>query len=86
MPTSILYEPSACTVAMRFWVLPALSVTAIDTVLPAGKSVVPDIVGVVSLSAPNASIVSDGAAELMVPLTLSLAVLPASSVAFAVTV
>ena len=65
--------------------MPALSVTVIDTVLPGAKSVVPEIVGVVSLPEARGSSDKLGAAEFISPLMVSVVVLPAVSVAVAVT-
>ena len=65
--------------------LPALSVTLMDTVLPGAISVVPEIVGVVSFPVPSASKVRFGTAVLIVPLVVSDAEFPAASVALAVT-
>ena len=55
-------------------------------VAPAGKSVVPVIVGVVSLVSVGASTVNVGAVRSMAPLSLAVAALPAASVADAATV
>ena len=66
--------------------LPALSVTKSVTVEPAGRSVVPEMVGVVSLTVTCASSVSAGALVSNVPISEVVVVLPASSEALAVTV
>ena len=71
--------------ALNVCVFPALSVTVSVTVLPGATSVLPEIVGVVSLPEPRGSRDRVGAAEFMSPLTVSVAVLPAASVAVAVT-
>ena len=84
--TSALYVPSACTTAVTVWVLPALSVMVNVTVLPGAASVMPDRVGVVSLSVAIASIVIDGAVVSISPVVSAVAVLPASSVTLALTV
>ena len=56
------------------------------TVLPGGKSVVPEISGVSSLVSPCAPTVSAGASVSTTPsLSLAVAVFPASSVALTVT-
>ena len=70
---------------MNVCVFPALSDTVSVTVLPGAKSVLPEMVGVVSLSDPNGSSDKVGAAEFMSPLTVSVAALPAASAAVAVT-
>ena len=66
--------------------LPALSVTESVTVEPAGRSVVPEMVGVVSLTVTCASSVNAGALVSNVPVSEVVVVLPASSEALAVTV
>ncbi len=60
-------------------------VTVRVTVLPTGASVVPVIVGVVSLEIAGASTVMLGAVVSMVPLSVALPVLPAASVTSAST-
>ena len=60
--------------------------TVSETVAPAGRSVVPVIVGVVSLPIAGASTVSVGATLSTAPLSLALAALPAASTAAATTV
>ncbi|KFD79236.1 hypothetical protein DA89_3447 [Vibrio paracholerae] len=55
--TSTLKVPSGCTMAVRVCWLPLASVTTRVTVLPAGASVVPVMVGVVSLVLSGASTV-----------------------------
>ena len=84
--TSALYVPSACTIAVTVWVLPALSVMVSVTVLPGVASVVPERVGVVSLPVAMVSIVIDGAVVSITPVVSVVAVLPASSVTLALTV
>ena len=56
------------------------------TVDPAVRSVVPDMVGVVSLTVTWASKDSAGALVSRVPVSVEVVVFPASSVALAVTV
>ena len=84
--TSTLYVPSACTIAVTVCVLPALSVMVNVTVLPGVASVVPERVGVVSLSEPGALMVMVGAVVSISPVVSAVAVLPASSVTLALTV
>ena len=85
--TSAVYVPSPCTVAVKVWVLPPLSVTLMLTVSPGARSVVPEIVGVASLVKPCASIVNTGSVVSMLPpFSVTVALLPAPSVAVAVTV
>ena len=66
--------------------LPALSVITKETTLPSARSVLPEMVGVVSLPNPLGSKVRVGEVVSMVPVALADALLPASSVAVAVTV
>ena len=67
-------------------VLPALSTTVSETTLPSGRSVLPDKVGVGSLPDPTGFKDSDGAVvSTMPPFSVTLAVLPFSSTAVAVT-
>ena len=84
--TSALKLPEPSTVAVNVCVLPSASVTDSVTVLPAGKSVVPEIVGVVSLSSPSGSRVKLGALLSTVPVCDVEALFPAASVAVASTV
>ena len=72
--------------AVTVCVLPALSVMVSVTVLPGVASVVPERVGVVSLSEPGALIVIEGAVVSISPVVSAVAVLPASSVTLALTV
>ena len=66
--------------------LPALSTTVSETTLPSGRSVLPDKVGVGSLPDPTEFKDSDGAVvSTMPPFSVTLAVLPFSSTAVAVT-
>ena len=65
---------------------PALSVTVKVTVLPSGKLVVPEIAGVLSFVSSCPSSTNVGAFVLMLPVVLSVASLPASSSAVALTV
>ena len=65
--------------------LPALSVTVSVTVEPGAASVVPERVGVVSLSVPCASNEIAGAVVSISPVLASVAVLPAASVTVAST-
>ena len=74
------------TVAVRVCTAPAESVTVRVTVLPAGASVVPVIVGVASLVLSGALTAIDGAAVSTEPLSFPVPVLPAGSVTLAVTV
>ena len=84
--TSALYVPSGCTTASRLWLLPAESVTVIETLLPAGASVVPVIVGVVSLVMSGALTVRLGACVSTTALSLEGALtLPAESTILAET-
>ena len=85
--TSTLKLPLASTKALTVCVFPALSVTTSVTMLPSGRSVVPESVGVVSPVLPGFSRVSAGAVVSMVPpLSVTVVVLPSPSVALAVTV
>ena len=71
---------------MNACVFPALSVTLMLTVSPALRSVVPEIDGVASLPSPCVSMVIDGAVVSMLPpFSVTDALLPAPSVAVAVT-
>ena len=80
--TSTLKSPFSSTMASIVCVLPALSVTAMVTVEPGGKSVEPEIVGVVSLPSVCGSKESAGAVVSMLPLlSTTVVVLPAASVA-----
>ena len=65
---------------------PAESVTTREIVEPAGRSVVPVIVGVASFVSAGASTVRDGAVRSIAPLSLAVAALPAASEAEATTV
>ena len=79
--------PFASTRAVKVWVFPALSVTEIDTTSPWARSVLPVIVGVLSLSEPSASSEITGATVSTAPLlSLTVALFPFSSVAVADTV
>ena len=84
--TSALNVPSGCTVAVTVCASPFASVTVNVTDSPAGKSVVPEIVGVVSLPVPCASSVTVGAVVSRLPEVVADAVFPAASVAVAWTV
>ena len=85
--TSALNVPSGCTVAVTVCASPLASVTVNVTDSPAGRSVVPEIVGVVSLPEPCASSVTVGAVvSTSPPVAVIVVVLPASSVAVASTV
>ena len=68
------------------WTFPALSVTKRVTSLPCARFVLPDRVGVVSLPSSSGVNVSDGAVVSMLPASLAVAVLPASSLIVALTV
>ena len=72
--------------AVTVCVLPALSVMVNVTVLPGAASVVPERVGVVSLSEAGALMVMVGAVVSISPVVSVVAVLPASSVTLALTV
>ncbi|CAM3869098.1 hypothetical protein PSMA108079_11735 [Pseudoalteromonas mariniglutinosa] len=83
--TSTDQVPSANTVAVRFCTVPFASVTAIVTVPPI-SSLLPVMVGVVSLVAASGSISKLGACvSITPPFSLSDAVLPAASVILAST-
>ena len=85
--TSTLKEPSLCTVADKVCILPALSVTVIETVLPAGWSVVPLMVGVASLPTPgSATSIAGDVVSTTPPVSESEPVFPAPSVTSATTV
>ncbi len=84
--TSALNVPSACTAAWKLCELPLASTTVMVTSVPGATSVVPVIVGVTSLVAPCVSRVNSGASLSTLPVVLAFAVLPAVSVAVAVTV
>ena len=84
--TSALNVPSGCTVAVTVCASPLASVTVNVTDSPAGRSVVPEIVGVVSLPVPWASSVTVGAVVSILPLVEAVPVFPAASVAAASTV
>ena len=72
--------------ASKVWLTPALSVTVMVTVAPSGRSVLPDMVGVVSLSGASVSIDSTGAVVSIMPvLSTAVVLLFASSVAVAST-
>ncbi|ATU99031.1 hypothetical protein CHQ57_17490 [Aeromonas salmonicida] len=66
--------------------MPLASVTTRVTVLPGVASVVPVMVGVVSLVLSGASTVMDGAVLSTLPSSVAVPVLPAGSVTLAVTV
>ena len=66
--------------------MPAESVTTRVIVEPAGRLVVPVIVGVASLVSAGASTVSDGAVRSIAPASFAVAELPATSDADATTV
>ena len=85
--TSTLKEPSPCTVAVKVCILPALSVTVIETVLPTGWSVVPLMVGVASLPMPcSATSIAGDVVSTTPPVSESEPVFPAPSVTSATTV
>ena len=84
--TSTEKLPLASTKVLMVCVLPALSTTVSETTLPSGRSVLPDKVGVGSLPEPTGFKDSDGAVvSTMPPFSVTLAVLPFSSTAVAVT-
>ena len=86
MVTSTLKLPSLSTTASSVCVFPALSVTTTDTVEPGAKSVEPEIVGVVSLPSVCGLIDRVGAVvSIFPPFSVTVVVLPASSVASTVT-
>ena len=86
VPTPTLYVPPACTVAVKVCTAPALSVTTTVMTLPAGRSVVPLTVGVVSDVLSGASTVTTGGVRSTLPGSLAVVVLPALSCALAVAV
>ena len=84
--TSTVKLPFASTVAVTVCVLPALSVIDSVTLSPAAKSVVPEMVGVVSLFEPSASSEITGGTVSTIPLlSVTDALFPLLSVAVAVT-
>ncbi|TXC65695.1 hypothetical protein FSC37_05420 [Piscinibacter aquaticus] len=83
--TSTEKVPPVFTVAVRICVTPAESVITRLTDEPAGKLVVPLIVGVASLVRVGASMVRLGAVRSMAPPSLALALLPKPSEAVATT-
>ena len=86
VPGAIEKVSSDCTIALNVCTSPALSVTVTVTTDPAGSSVVPVISGVVSLVVSATSTVSNGETVSIIPASLSVALLPASSVAVTETV
>ena len=79
--------PSASTSALMVCVSPLLSVTVITTIAPSGKSVLPEIVGVVSLPESNGLILITGACvSTLPPVSFAVAELPWASVTVAETV
>ncbi|KPZ51807.1 hypothetical protein AN393_03745 [Pseudoalteromonas sp. P1-25] len=85
--TSILHVPSPFIAVINCCSVPALSVTITVTTLPAAKPCVePLIVGVVSFVSSILAIVTVGAVRSMVPVTVAVLLLPASSFTLAVTV
>ena len=78
--------PFVSTVAVTVCVLPVLSVIDSVTLSPAAKSVVPEIVGVVSLFEPSASSDIAGTTVSTTPLlSVTDALFPLLSVAVAIT-
>ena len=75
--TSTLYVPSGCTGVVTVCVTPSLPLITSVTVLPAGASVVPVIVGVVSGVLSGASTVINGLVRLTLPGSLAVPSLPA---------
>ena len=71
--------------AVKVCTAPSAPVTVSVTTVPAGRSVVPVMVGVLSLVSAGASTESEGAVRSSTPLSAALALLPAGSVAVAVT-
>ena len=71
---------------MTVCTVPALSVIVRVMVLPAGRSLVPVIVGVVSLVTTGASTVIAGGVVSITPVSFTVDELPAASVPLAVTV
>ena len=85
--TSALKSPLLSTIAVNVCSAPALSVTVMVTELPGLKSVLPVIVGVVSLLVPCASRIIVGAVVSTLPfVSVAVVSLPAESWAIAVTV
>ena len=89
--TSTSKLPSAFTVVVNTWVLPALSVTVMLTSLPGSASVVPLMVGVVSLvTSGTLTSITGAVVSITLPLpalsSLALALLPALSFTSASTV
>ncbi len=85
--TAALKLPRLSTIAVNVCSAPALSVTVMVTELPALKSVLPVIVGVVSLPVPCASKLIVGAVVSTLPfVSVAVVSLPAGSWATAVTV
>ncbi|CAM3160810.1 hypothetical protein PSAT104721_20245 [Pseudoalteromonas atlantica] len=80
------HVPLAPTVAVMVCAAPALSVTIIVTSLPCGASLVPEIVGVVSLLTPLSVITRLGGVKSISPVSLALPILPRPSSTSAVTV
>ena len=70
---------------MKVCTAPPASVTVSVMTDPAGRSVVPVIVGVVSLPSSGASTVRAGGVRSSTPLSLALPLLPAASVPTATT-
>ena len=78
--------PLVCTVAAKVCVLPALSTTVNVTMAPAGRFVVPEMVGVALFSGVNSSRFSSGDVMSITPeLSRTDVLLPASSMAVAST-
>ena len=77
--TSTSKVPSSLTVVVTTWVSPLESVTVTVTTVPSGSSVVPVMVGVVSLPVSGTSTVITGAVVSIMPLSSAVPLLPASS-------